>query len=453
MKKLLFGFGLPLILFGFVKFANASTLILSPASGSFTSGQTFTVDINLNTAGAAVDGVDLFYLRYPSNILEVQDSNAGTAGVQIAPGTLFSQTLTNIADAATGRITFSAVTTGGTTYNGSGKLATITFKAVGNGTAAVTFDFSPGSTSDTNVAGAGADTLTSVTNGSYTVSGVTTPPPPPPTPTPPPTPPTTPPPVTPPPTTPPPPPTGGTTVLWTHYPSGTIFKYANNATVYIKEGDLARPITSWSVYVNQVPGARSIIVIPDTVTFSQGPVLGLRSGTLIKASNDPTVYLVAEGKRVAFSSAQEFFNHNYNFSNVYSIDDIPLVNSIPMSTDPFVRPYGTLFKYASSPAVYFLNSARTKRGYTTIEMFNIWNATLKDVVVLPATETYPDGAIANLPNGIAVKGSSATIYFVYDGVLRPFNDMNLFTSMGLTNAMVKTFSDADIALHTIGNPM
>ncbi|MBX4186770.1 MAG: hypothetical protein KW802_00710, partial [Candidatus Doudnabacteria bacterium] len=133
------------------------------------------------------------------------------------------------------------------------------------------------------------------------------------------------------------------------------------------------------------------------------------------------------------------------------IDDVNLVDSIPMSTEPFSRPFGTLFKYQSSKAVYFLNSAKLKRGYTTIEMFNIWNATLKDVITIPDTEQYEDGPIATFPSGIAVKGSTPTIYWVYDGVLKPFNDMSLFTAMGLTEDMVKTFSDADMALHPIGD--
>ncbi len=174
MNKVIFWIGLPLILFGTVKIASAATLSLSPSTNSYTSGQVFTVDINLDTQGAAIDGVDLYFLRYNSAILEVQDSNSSVSGTQITPGSLLSQTLTNTVDAASGKVTFSQVTTGGTTYNGSGKLASISFKALANGTSSVAFDFTPGSTADTNVAGAGVDKLTGVTNGSYTVTGSVT---------------------------------------------------------------------------------------------------------------------------------------------------------------------------------------------------------------------------------------------------------------------------------------
>ncbi len=413
--------------------ADAATLNASPTTNTVTAGQTFNVTVLLNTQGQAVDGVDLYFVKYNPSILEVVDSNATQTGIQIQPGSLLGITVVNSADNSLGKIQFSQASTGGSNYNGSGTLATITFKGKANGTSTITFDYAAGSTTDSNVAAGGADVLSSVTNSQATVSGGSDP-------TPQPLPP------------PPPPPTQNFNITWDMYPSGTIFKYANSATVYIKEGTVGRPITSWSVYQNQVPGSRSITTIPSTVTFTQGSILGLRSGTLIKASNDATVYLIVGSKKQGFPTAQEFYDRNYNFSNVYVIDDINLVNSIEVTTQAFVRPFGTLFKYASSPAVYFLNSSRLKRGYTSIAMFNIWNATLKDVITIPDSEQYADGPLADLPGGILVKGSTTTVYFVFDGVLRPIST-ELLTAMGMTTAMIKTFPDSDISRFQIGSAM
>ncbi len=185
MKKIIYSLT-PVLFLAFL-FGNpikvlAATLILSPASKSVTVGQTITVDILLDTQGAGIDGVDVYSLHYNSSILEVVDANSGTSGIQITPGSLLPITLTNTV--SNGIIQFSQVSSGGTSYTGSGKLATITFKGLSNGTSAVTFDFAPGSTSDSNVAGGGQDKLSSVGNGSYTVSGGTGVPPPTPTPLP-----------------------------------------------------------------------------------------------------------------------------------------------------------------------------------------------------------------------------------------------------------------------------
>ena len=564
VMKIFFGCLTSFVLLFIAQQASAATLSLSPSSGSVGQGQTFTVQVILNTTGQNVDGVDLYSLRFNASRLQVVDSNSGTSGVQIAPGSAFPITLINTVDNAAGTIQFSQTASGGTNYNGTGTIATITFTGSSQGTAAVTFDFTAGSTSDTNVASAGTDLLTSVTNGNYTVttasdttpptvsitsptagatvsgtvsltssasdnvgvagvqflldgvnlgsedtsapftaswdtttasngshtltarardtssntttsSGVTvtvsnsvTPPPPPPVVPPPPPPggnppppppganPPPPPPVVPPPppgaNPPPPPPGGGTTPDLTKYPSGLIFKYANNPTVYIKEGTLARPITDWTVYLNNVPPTRTIVTLPDNVVFPQGPVLGLRSGTLVRASNDPTVYLTTSGNKRPFSSESEFLNNSYRFDQVYTINDPNLVASYPTITTPFQRPFGTLFKYANSPEVYFLNSARLKRPFTTYNMFRLWVDDPKNVIVVPDSETYPDGPIVTLPNGILVKGSSATVYLTDQDKLRPFTSADAFQTLGFTFSDIIQITDSDLALHQIGAP-
>lgn len=148
--------------------AVTATLSLSPTSSTVVTNQTFTVNIVLNTAGNATDGVDVFSLRFNPSVLQVVDQDAGIAGVQITPGTLMGTTA-NTADNTAGTIQFSQASGGGTNYTGSGVLATITFRAVGVGTSNVTMDFTLGNTADSNVAFQGTDLLASVTNGSYTV--------------------------------------------------------------------------------------------------------------------------------------------------------------------------------------------------------------------------------------------------------------------------------------------
>src|SRR5258708_3184890 len=275
-----------------------------------------------------------------------------------------------------------------------------------------------------------------------TVSSVTPPPPPGPTPTP-----------GPGPTPPPPPPTPTPIPPGDRYPTGLIFKYPGNPTVYIKDGSIVHPITDFTVFRNQVPGSRPIATLPATVTFTNGSNLGLRSGTLIKSSDNPTVYLMVGSSKRAFASAAEFTSNGYRFNQVYVINDPPLVNSIPATTDAFVRPFGSLVKYASSPAVYFINPIRQKRGYSTLQMFNLWNGSIRDVITIPDSETYPDGPLALLPSGTLVKGSGPTIYLVFDTTLRPFPTHHHLTDFGFRFDQVVTVPDPDLNLHSIGEVM
>lgn len=152
-----------------------ATLALSPVSGAHATNDIFSVNIMLDTHGAAAQGVDIISLRYDSALLQAQDEDSSVSGVQIAPGTLMANTVFNSVDSAASTITFSQVTNSGVSFTGSGVLATVRFKALAAGNASVTFDFTLGNTADTNVAGNGSDILASVTNATYTISGTIVP--------------------------------------------------------------------------------------------------------------------------------------------------------------------------------------------------------------------------------------------------------------------------------------
>src|SRR3989344_4745057 len=135
-----------------------ATLALSPSISSPSVGSSFNVNVTLNTAGNPVDGVDIYSIRFNPAVLQINDANASLPGVQISPGSLMTNTAINTVNNTAGTIQFSQSTTGGTSFTGSGTLATINFQATAAGVSAVTFDFTLGSTSDTN--------------GSYTVTAV-----------------------------------------------------------------------------------------------------------------------------------------------------------------------------------------------------------------------------------------------------------------------------------------
>ncbi len=151
--------------------AQAATLAVSPTSNSVALGGTFTVNIVLDTTGQAIAGADIYSLHFNPAVLQVVDADASTAGVQITAGSLMPNNQYNFVDNANGVIQFSQTpAAGGTNFTGTGNLASITFSAIGAGTSNLNFDFTPGSTIDTNVAVLYSDALTAVTNGSYTVT-------------------------------------------------------------------------------------------------------------------------------------------------------------------------------------------------------------------------------------------------------------------------------------------
>ena len=164
--------GLTLLLFA--SQIQAATLDLSSTSTSFQVGDTFEVQILLDTQGTEIDGVDIHYLNYDPSLIEVQDADSDTSGIQIEAGSLLEETVMNSVETTSGQIDFSQVTSPGTTYNGSGTLATVTFKVLAEGTTTLTFDFTSDATTDCNVASNGSDILTSVGSLTLTFGSPTT---------------------------------------------------------------------------------------------------------------------------------------------------------------------------------------------------------------------------------------------------------------------------------------
>src|SRR3989344_211034 len=150
--------------FNSVSAAAAATLALSPNSSSVANGQTFDVAIILNTGGANTSGTDIS-LRFDKDKLNIVD---------IRNGTIYDQYIGKNINNTTGIATISGLSSStDALFTGTCTFATITFRAVGAGTAAVTFNHTPGNKNDTNVANFDTqeEALASVTNGSYIVAG------------------------------------------------------------------------------------------------------------------------------------------------------------------------------------------------------------------------------------------------------------------------------------------
>jgi len=395
----------------------AATLSLSPSSGSYTVGDTFEVQIVLDTQGTETDGVDIHYLNYDPSLLEVQDANTEQTGIQISPGTLYSNTPINSVDTVNGRIDFSQTTAGGSTYNGSGVLATVTFKVLSGGTANVTFDFTLGETTDTNVASSGEDVLTSVTNGSYTLSsgngnggnggnggsggggggGVpstdTTPP-------------------------------GkvknlsaiasSTKIIlsWTN-PSDSDFagvlirRSQESAPTTISEGiqimkektttftdtGLTNGLTYYySLFTYDYSGNYSspvsISVVPQATSTSTTPAITFADGSLLKGSG-PKVYLIKSGKRCWITTAEIFTGLGYQWSSIMTVSE-EVLNSIPegepiTSLTTGIYPDGTLLQVSGRPEIYVVIKNK-KRHIPTPEIFNNLGYRWSDIQLVTQAE-------------------------------------------------------------------
>ena len=106
--------------------AAAATLSLSPASGSYTTGQTITVAINENSASEAVNGVNAS-LTYPTSTLQFVSINGNSSGFGVDAGSTGGSGVVNISRGAIAGIT------------GSQLVADVSFNVISTGSAAINF--------------------------------------------------------------------------------------------------------------------------------------------------------------------------------------------------------------------------------------------------------------------------------------------------------------------------
>jgi len=153
--------------------AAAPRLTLTPVSGSYTNGSTFTVSIGVNSETEKSSAVDV-WMTFDKTKLEV---------VSITPNTTnppFKFEMTPKFDNTAGTFQFSCVSNNMSAFDDAvinGELAVVTFKTKAVGTAALNFTCASGSTTDSNIFNSDInDVISCEANsvGSYTITGDST---------------------------------------------------------------------------------------------------------------------------------------------------------------------------------------------------------------------------------------------------------------------------------------
>jgi len=150
-------------------FAASATLSLSPSTGTFNTGCTYSLDVMLNTDSQDTDGTDV--------ILKYDQTRITPTASPITVGTLYPDYPAK--DFQNGSVSISGLEAPSQVYNSKGataKFATINFtipQSAPIGATQIAFDFEgKGVTTDSNVVQTGTvtDILGSVVNGSYTIA-------------------------------------------------------------------------------------------------------------------------------------------------------------------------------------------------------------------------------------------------------------------------------------------
>lgn len=112
--------------------APATVLSLTPATGEYDVGETFTINVSVNTGENLIVSADII-LNYDPLVLK---------GLSITRGTFLEnvQEIQNVIDNDTGKIIYSIYTANENAKSGTGTLASISFEGKAAGTSTIVFD-------------------------------------------------------------------------------------------------------------------------------------------------------------------------------------------------------------------------------------------------------------------------------------------------------------------------
>ncbi|MBN2016384.1 hypothetical protein JW766_06175 [Candidatus Dojkabacteria bacterium] len=132
----------------------SASLYFSPSSQSVSLNQEFSVQVMINTSGVNVNGVTADF-TFPTDRLQVVSIDDADSE--------FTQELESTFSGGT--VYISRGTPGGESFNGTGNVATVNFRATGSGTATLEF------TSDATVTDTGANNVLGSTSSATIASG------------------------------------------------------------------------------------------------------------------------------------------------------------------------------------------------------------------------------------------------------------------------------------------
>ena len=195
----------------------------------------------------------------------------------------------------------------------------------------------------------------------------------------------------------------------------TVVKVADDGKTYVFIGGVRHPASSFVIKQRGLDLNSALpISSADASLFDAGSVLPPQEGTIIRGAQNPAVYLVSNGKIQMFSEFT-FKQRKITPKQIVTVPD----DEIPTYTQQgFVPPNdGTLVKAQDSGTVYLVESG-FKRPLTG-ELFKNRKLSFKNVVALSSDEVsaLPIGAFAT-PNNrtfFAVDSKTGPLYIFKDG--------------------------------------
>ncbi len=230
-----------------------------------------------------------------------------------------------------------------------------------------------------------------------------------------------------------------------NFPNGILLKATNNPKVYYIENGKRRPIESPNMLRSQFRWEDLVISTPVEVdAVPMGAEMTYRDGSLL--SNRGAVYVISDGARRPIESASTFLQKGYKWSNVIAVSDAELAPHPQGSTLTAgdKHPNGSLLLRPGGE-VYTIKNGQ--RRYIPSPL--IFEARYRWESLIAVSEdylnTYPRGDNEFYPDGLLI--SSATgVYMMQNNIRQPITSPEVFESYGLNWGQVRRATDFELSI-------
>jgi len=229
------------------------------------------------------------------------------------------------------------------------------------------------------------------------------------------------------------------------FPNGILLKATNNPKVYYIENGKRRPIESPNMLRSQFRWEDLVVSTPVEVdAIPMGAEMTYRDGSLL--SNRGVVYVISDGSLRPIESPTTFSQKGYKWSNVIAVSDAELAPHTQgaVLTTGDKHPNGSLLLRPGGEVYIIKNGQRRYIPSPLIfEARYRWDSLIQ--VSEDYLNTYPRGENELYPDGLLI--SSATgVYMMQNNVRQPITSPEVFESYGLNWGQVRRATDFELSI-------
>lgn len=238
---------------------------------------------------------------------------------------------------------------------------------------------------------------------------------------------------------------------------GTLIKARNSSTIYLLDNGQKRPFTSAAVYRSWFDWDDYISVTSSEVSsYSKGSPVTFKPGAIVRGDNSATVYIIGGSNRHPVTSASVFLGLGYKWSNVRVVPAKEINKYTPGDSISGTGSYidGTLIKASNSATVYLLDNGQ-RRPIPNREVF-VSQFRWKDIVVVGSSVAalYPPGERVGFRPGVLVKSRyNPSVYVITDSEKRGITSARVFRMFGYSWNKIILTTSRELANYTTGEPL